>query len=102
MSKKIAMMGGKDSILPFKGIGIDVFPVTDIGDAKETIKSLASDYGVIFLTERVAEQLPETVALYDDQIAPAIILIPSSTGSLGIGMKRIQENVEKAVGQDIL
>lgn len=102
MYKKIGMMGGKDSILPFKGLGIDVFPVTDLEEARRQIESLADEYGVIFITERVAEQLEDTIAQYDKYPTPAIIPIPSSTGSLGIGMERIHQNVEKAIGMNIL
>lgn len=102
MYKKIGMIGGKDSILPFKGLGIDVFPTSDLEEAKKQIKEIADDYGVIFITERVAEQLEDTIAQYDSQPTPAIIPIPSSTGSLGIGMDRIQQNVEKAIGMNIL
>ncbi|MDN6492029.1 MAG: V-type ATP synthase subunit F [Leuconostoc sp.] len=98
MYKKIGMMGGKDSILPFKGLGIDIFPVTDLTEARQQIEAMAEDYGVIFVTERVAEQLEDTIAQYDSQPTPAIIPIPSSTGSLGIGMDRIHKNVEKAIG----
>ncbi|GAA3014927.1 V-type ATP synthase subunit F [Tetragenococcus solitarius] len=102
MYKKIGMLGGKDSILPFKGLGIDVFPTSDLEEAKQQIKAMADDYGIIFITERVAEQLEDTIAQYDSKPTPAIIPIPSSTGSLGIGMDRIQQNVEKAIGMNIL
>ena len=36
------------------------------------------------------------------QMLPAVILIPSNQGSLNIGMQRIRDNVEKAVGVNIL
>lgn len=102
MYKKIGMVGGKNSILPFKGLGIDVFPITSLEDARELLIEMAEDYGVIFITERLTEQLEETIAQFDDRPTPAIIPIPSSTGSLGIGLARIQKNVEKAIGMNIL
>lgn len=102
MDKKIGMLGGKDSIQPFKGLGIDVFPIESLALAKKQLKEMAPEYGVIFITERIFEQLAEEIAKYDDQITPAIIPIPSSTGNLGIGMKRLAANVEKAVGMNIL
>jgi V/A-type H+-transporting ATPase subunit F len=102
MYKKIGMLGGKNSILPFKGLGIDVFPITDLEEAQLLLEELADEYGVIFITERLTKQLEETIAQYDGRQTPAIIPIPSSTGSLGIGMERIQKNVEKAVGMNIL
>ena len=46
--------------------------------------------------------MSDTIRRYDALLTPAIILIPNHSGSLGIGKKRIQDNVEKAVGQNIL
>lgn len=102
MNKKIAMIGGKHSILPFKGLGIDIYPVIDLKAAASCLEEIADEYGVIFMTERLIEQLEEKVAQYDEAPIPAIIPIPSSTGSLGIGMNRIQKSVERAVGMNIL
>lgn len=50
MYKKIGMLGGKNSILPFKGLGIDVFPITSLEAARELLIEMAEDYGVIFIT----------------------------------------------------
>ncbi len=100
---KIGVVGDKDSVLAFKAIGIDVFPVDDVEDAKKTVDTMAANrYGVIFITEQVAKDLEETIERYNREILPAIILIPSNQGSLNIGMKRINDNVEKAVGVNIL
>ncbi|MBP2102202.1 MULTISPECIES: V-type ATP synthase subunit F [Enterococcus] len=102
MYKKIGMLGGKNSILPFKGLGIDVFPVTDLEAAKKQLEEMAPDYGVIFITERIVEQLESEIAHYDDHVTPAIIPIPSSSGVLGIGMDRLKKTVEEAIGMAIL
>jgi len=61
-----------------------------------------NNYGVIFITEQIANLIPDTVDRYDKEIIPAVILIPSNQGTLNIGMDRINENVEKAVGSNIL
>ena len=103
MFKKIGVVGDKDSVLAFKALGIDVFPVTSNDDARKTIDKLAmNDYAVIFVTEQVAVGITETIERYTRQMLPAIILIPSNQGTLNIGMKRISDNVEKAVGVNIL
>lgn len=100
---KIGVVGDKDSVLAFKAIGIDVFSVSDVEEARKTVDKMAlSKYGVIFITEQVAKDLEETIERYNREVLPAIILIPSNQGSLNIGMKRIQDNVEKAVGVNIL
>lgn len=100
---KIGVVGDKDSILAFKAIGIDVYPILEIEEARKTIDRMAADnYAVIFVTEQVAKDLEETIERYNKSMLPAIILIPSNQGSLNIGMQRIQDNVEKAVGVNIL
>lgn len=100
---KIGVVGDKDSVLAFKAIGIDVYPVVEVEEARKTIdKMAANNYGVIFVTEQVAKDLTETIERYNRAMVPAIILIPSNQGSLNIGMQRIRDNVEKAVGVNIL
>lgn len=103
MYKKIGVVGDKDSVLAFKALGIDVFPVVEADEARKTVDRLAmTDYAVIFVTEQVASTIEETIDRYEKKVLPAVILIPSNQGSLNIGMKKISDNVEKAVGVNIL
>ena len=100
---KVGVVGDKDSVLAFKALGVDVFTVVDEEEARKTVDTMArSNYGVIFITEQVASLIPDTVDRYNKEIIPAVILIPSNQGTLNIGMDRINENVEKAVGSNIL
>ncbi|WP_206427359.1 V-type ATP synthase subunit F [Clostridium rectalis] len=100
---KIGVVGDKDSILAFKAIGIDVFPVLNEEDGRKIVdKMAANNYGVIFVTEQIAKDIQETIERYSREMLPAIILIPNNQGSLNIGMKKISDNVEKAVGVNIL
>jgi len=100
---KVGIVGDKDSVLAFKAIGIEVFPVDNVEDARKTVDTLAyNNYGVIFITEQFAEKLEETIERYSKSITPSIILIPGSQGSLGIGLNKIKDNVQKAVGINIL
>ena len=103
MSHKIGVLGNDNSVLIYRMLGFDVYQIDNPEEASRKIDELAQDdYGVIYVTETVAEKILETIHRYDDEILPAIILIPDHTGTRGIGRKRVQENVEKAVGQDIL
>jgi V/A-type H+-transporting ATPase subunit F len=101
---KIGVVGDKDSVLCFKALGLNVFTVAE-GDSENTrklIDRLARDYGVIFITEQAAESVMETIDRYKNEILPAIILIPGGKGSLGTGLARVAQNVERAVGINIL
>ncbi|MDX9916716.1 MAG: V-type ATP synthase subunit F [Gudongella sp.] len=100
---KVGVVGDKDSVLAFKALGVDVNTVTDKEEARRIIDTMArNNYGVIFITEQIASLIPDTIERYDKEIIPAVILIPSNQGTLNIGMNRINENVEKAVGSNIL
>jgi V/A-type H+-transporting ATPase subunit F len=100
---KIGVVGDKDSILAFKALGVDVYPVNEPDEARITINKMAAEkYAIIFVTEQIAKNLEETIERYNRELIPAVILIPSNQGSLNIGMQRINDNVEKAVGVNIL
>lgn len=100
---RIAVMGDKDSVLGFKALGLDVFPVDSPDDARHTLHRIAKeDYAVVYLTEQMAAQMEGDVNRYKDSLTPAIILIPGKEGSLGLGMANIKKAVERAVGADIL
>lgn len=100
---KIAVVGNRDAILPFRLIGFDTFPVISGEQAQYQLDELAKQaYGIIYLTEDFAEEIPDTIRYYDTLVTPAVILIPTHKGCIGIGSERIRENVEKAVGQNIL
>ena len=103
MYKKIGVVGDKDSVLAFKALGVDVAPVVVADEARRAVDKMAmNDYAVIFVTEHVAVTIEETIERYNNQLLPAVILIPSNQGTLNIGSKRISDSVEKAVGMNIL
>jgi len=103
MSHKIAVVGDKDSVLAFKMIGFDVFFATDAGEARRVVDDIAQkDYGIIFLTEQLGVQIPETLERYDELVTPAVILIPNRMGTNNFGEERFAGNVERAVGIKIM
>lgn len=99
---KIAVMGDKASVLGFKALGLDVFPC-DFTGAGEVLNNLSKEnYAIVYITEQLAAYIQSDIEAYKDSITPAIILIPSKDGSLGIGMNNVKKCVERAVGADIL
>lgn len=100
---KIGVIGDQDSVLGFQAMGLAVFPVENSTQAGETLDQLArSDYGIIYITEQQAQDLDAKIDQYKDNLVPAIILIPSNQGGLGIGMRNVKRSVERAIGADIL
>ncbi|NLW02537.1 MAG: V-type ATP synthase subunit F [Clostridiaceae bacterium] len=101
--RKVGVMGERDSVLGFKAVGFDVYPVVSREEASERLTQLADDgYAVIYVTEQIASMIAEDIERYRFSRFPAIVPIPGSSGSLGIGMNSVKKSVEKAVGADIL
>ena len=90
----IAVIGDWESVMGFRALGLDTYPVTSVEEARKT--------AVIYLTETLAKDMADVLDRYKDNIQPAIILIPGREGSLGIGKSNIQSAIERAVGADIL
>ena len=86
---RIAVIGSWESVMGFRALGLETYPVTAPEEARDTIRELAKD-------------LPDVLDRYKDELRPAIILIPGREGSLGIGMNNIQQSIQRAVGADIL
>lgn len=103
MAYKIGVIGDKESVLPFQLFGFDVRFSKSALSTKEILTEMTEkNYGIIYLTELEAKKIPDILAKYQEKMTPAVILIPSHRGSIGLGQKNIQDNVEKAVGQNIL
>ena len=97
---KIGIIGDRDEILCFKGLGIVTYGAKDVEEASNMLrKACDEDFGIIFISERFAKDM-------DDQIAgieiPIIIEIPDKKGATGFGIEKLRKTVEKAVGTDIL
>lgn len=100
---KIAVVGDKDSILGFKALGVSTYPVTDRKEAIGALREIEKDnVAVVCITEAVAAQIEEEVMELQRKPLPAVVLIPNNKGSLGLGMRLIKRNAEKAIGADIL
>ncbi len=100
---KIAVMGDYGSIYGFAALGLSTFPVEAEDEAGRLLGSLAQNgYGIIYITEELAARIPEKIAKYSNEIAPAIIRIPGVRGNTGEGIQAVRKSVEQAVGSDIL
>ena len=102
MLGKMAIVGDGDSIMVFKAAGVATFPVSDEKKARETIRKIAGEYQIIFLTEELARGLSEFLKRFDEEPYPVILGIPSKKGSTGYGEEALKSAMERALGVDIL
>ncbi len=99
---KIAVIGDKESIFGFSAIGMDIYPAYEEEDVKKIIPKLIEENdAIIYLTENVSMKAKKYMEKLQTNKIPAIVTIPSNTGSLQYGEKRIKDMVQKAVGIEI-
>lgn len=99
---KIAAIGEADSIIGFLALGVEIYPVTSAEEAAAALEGIKKEYGIIFITETVAQEITGMIETVSKGALPAIVLIPSHQGNKGYAMGRIRKIVERAVGADIL
>ncbi len=112
MTYSIAIIGRREEIMGFAAVGLQIFPIQDAAEARDTLFDLkarltsddaeAERFAVIFVMEEFLREIAQED--YDKLAAdalPAIIALPGNTGSSGSGNEKIRRIVEKAVGSDI-
>lgn len=99
---KVAVLGDRDSIYGFAAIGLETFRSDNAEDGAERLKRLIEErYAVIYITEKLHEQLEELIESYSELPLPAIIQIPGLEGNTGKGMLSLKQTVIRAVGADV-
>ena len=102
---KIGVMGGRETVMGFKALGLDTYPVDNAEEAKHVFREITREekqYAIIYVGENLAEGLQAEIDRFKDVPTPAIILIPGRDGSMGLGLSALQDAVERAVGTNIL
>ena len=88
---KVAVVGNRDAILPFKMIGFETFPVNTADETKKTLRQLENDeYGIVYLTEDFAQEIPDIIQYYDTVVTPAVILFPPIVVTLALVHKKFK------------
>lgn len=100
---RIGVIGDFDSICGFYALGLDVFSVQSAEEAEEQLKKLcAGEYGVVYITEPLMQELKDSCGHLLLQQLPAIIPIPTGAGATGFAQQRMRDFVKQAVGSDII
>ena len=102
---KIAVLGGADTVLGFKALGLETFPVSGADEARHTLHNLTvknQDYAIIYIEETFAQALAAEISQFNNKVSPAIIAIPGRDGATGKSLAALHEAVRRAIGADIL
>ena len=86
---KIAVIGGRDTVMGFKALGLGAFPAERSAEATKILRQLTreseEEYAIIYIEENLAAEMQNEIAKFKDSPSPAIILIPGREGSSGLG-----------------
>lgn len=99
---KTAIIGSGESVLAFQAGGVDAFPVQGEKQARETLRRLAKTHNVIFLTDELANPLKDLIDRMNEQPYPIVISLPSADGRSTFAVQKMKEQMERALGVDIL
>lgn len=102
MKGKTAIIGRGDGVLAFKAGGVDAYVCDDEAKARATLKKIAPSYSVIFLTDDLAESLDDLINRMNESAYPIIVPVPGENGSTGYAKTKMKEQMERALGVDIL
>lgn len=99
---QIAVIGTRDSVLPFRTLGMQTEIVETADAANSIIHNLAlKGYKLFFISEDIISIISETVDKYKNDPLISLISIPCSGKRINYGLKQIKSNIEKAVGSDL-
>ncbi|MDK9710358.1 V-type ATP synthase subunit F [Acidaminobacter sp.] len=100
---KLGVIGDYNTVLTFKTAGIHGVCPKGREEARRALADMSDgSYAVVFVTENFAGDLEDLLAAGQSKSIPAIILIPGQNGSQHLGLQRIKDNMEKAVGVNLL
>ena len=101
-SKNIAVIGDASSVLCFKAVGLTALPATSADEVNKALEKVYKEkYAVVFITEQLKKHISDDMEKLISKSMMSLVLIPSSKGSLGIGMSQLTEIVNDAVGVNI-
>lgn len=97
---------GKQSVmLPLRGVGAVLFPVSDRADVLEALNRIKADpeVGVVFIAEEEASVLGgDALSLFREQYPGIVITIPTQRGGGQQVLEEMRSLVARAIGVDLL
>ncbi len=96
---ELAAIGKENSVIAFRAAGVHTVAVKTSDEVKLKIEALArSGCKLIFITEETAKMAEETIDKYRFKTFPIILTVSSENGNDSLSMKKVYDNIEKALG----
>lgn len=102
--RKIAVIGDPATVLGFRGLGLETISAEPGPGLTETLKRLilSEQYGILYITNALAEEAQPILQEAKNRALPAIIPIPMGPPAAALGQLALKDAVRRAVGFDIL
>ncbi|MCJ7646660.1 hypothetical protein MUO65_07150 [bacterium] len=98
---KVAIIGEKDFIWGFRGMGFSIFPVSDPTQAARALDEIGKGgYSLVYITETFAGPLLEKIDEVS-RIAKVDITIIPGVQKLELSLEKLRKIAIRAVGADI-
>ena len=98
---KVAIIGERDFILGFKGMGFSTFPVSDSSQAAQALDEIGKGgYSLVYITETFARPLLERIDEVSRMVKVDITVIPGIREKK-LGLEKLRKIAIRAVGADI-
>jgi V/A-type H+-transporting ATPase subunit F len=106
VSSSVVIIGKKEEIIAFKGIGINPFFIKNKKEVDtvllDIVKDRSNNIGIIIIPEDIFQILSsETISIISKNPLPILLPIPGMNGSTGFSEKRLKGFVERAIGSDV-
>ena len=98
----IAAIGDRNSVLGFSALGVNVITPAPDKVREAIIDVIKNEVIIIFITEKMAETIPDLIDSIAKRPSPTVVVIPDATGSKGLGLKKLNETIIRAVGANIM
>ena len=103
LEEKIRVIGEGESIAGFPALGLEVAPVQDTQAAQKVLEAWAADgFAVIFLTEKLAQEMGPELASWRLRYLPVVTVIPSARQAPWLGRQELRTAIRKATGIDMI
>ena len=89
---KIGVIGGRETVMGFKALGLETFPAANASEASQILRQVtreSDEYAILYIEETLAAQMSAEIDKFKDSPTPAIILIPGREGSIGLGQSAL-------------
>lgn len=102
--KRIAIIGSIDTVLPFKSIGLNDFPVSSSKEAEDILKKIIrEDYGIIYIEESFAKEFLNVIYELNKEDQNIVLsIIPGAKGGGNFSLQKLRLSIKRAIGMDIL